>query len=303
MKITQGNDFTALWTIERFGKLVDLTTAQDIELKIKTVQGEKPIPALDWSLDTDSTIRIEFTSQFLEWLTKYRIELKFKTPDSTLADGFQESRATINAFEICDASECSNTPSEIELRTNITIGLKGDMGDSFMYKWVGTSLFVKTDNPNSDWIGVDLEGEKGDAFEFLDFTATQILDLKQPAIDAGLIAKGQGDIAEGQGNVAESKGDIAEQKGNVAEGQGNTAQQQGIDATTVINNKIAEVNSQIPIWGGQIDDKIDAIESEAVVWRSNEQERQAAELIRIANDDSRINSTAGTIEYNEINII
>jgi len=137
----------------------------------------------------------------------------------------------------------------------------------------------------------------------------------------GDIAEGQGNVAEQQGNVAESKGNIAEQKGAVAEQQGNTAQQQSVDATTVINNKIGEVNAQIPIWdqavndkieevntqipiwGVQIDDKIDAIESEAVVWRQDEQERKAAELIRIANDDSRINSTAGTIEYNEINII
>ena len=117
----------------------------------------------------------------------------------------------------------------------------------------------------------------------------------------GNTTKGQGNVAEQQGNVAESKGNVAESKGNVAEQKGNLANQATTEANNkivevnqivvqwgdVVYDKIEEVNAQIPIWDGQIDDKIVAIESEAVVWRSDEQERQAAELIRIENSEGR----------------
>ena len=238
MRVRIGNDFVFLWSIERNGKPENLSECLEIKLTLKSFGREKEI---DFEIVNDNIIRIEVTPEMTTVTGLYSLVLKYILADESLSDNDRKCAVDTKAFTIVANTAGADDISEIAVTSDMLIGLKGD------------------------------------PFTYDDFTEEQLADLRQPAIDAGL-------IAEQQGNIAEQRGLIAEQQGNTAQNQGSTAEQKGIYAK--------EQGDYAKEKGELVADVVDN-ESERV---QAESERVSAETTRVTNESGRV-----TAENNRVN--
>ena len=85
-----------------------------------------------------------------------------------------------------------------------------------------------------------IKGDKGDPFVYSDFTPEQITDLKQPAIDAAVVANTAASNANDKATLANNAAINADNKANLA----NTATNNANTATTNANNAATNANDK-----------------------------------------------------------
>lgn len=241
-RVRIGNDFVYLMPVVRDGEVEDLTVARNLKLMCNAGGSSSEIP---FELIGTHTLRIEVTTEIANRLGLYNFEVSYELEDLSLADKSLEVTQDKDVFWIVAKTAQADEVTELTGVIDVSIGLCGK------------------------------------AFEYKDFTEEQLQDLKQPAIEAGIIARQQGDYAKQQAIRAES-------------------------ATTNIEDSFdeweAQEASRVQSESFRVDNEESRIDAEDLRVL-NEYERQQAELIRIENDKQRIVSISGSQEFNEINIL
>ena len=272
-KIRIGNDFALLWKIRRGEQAEDLTEAQEMSLKL-WVQGDhnslkENIP---FDIVGSDTVRVEVTPSIADKIGRYRLEFKYQFVNLSNADKNQKCAVDVEPFYIVPLTEIAETIDTVNCESDVLIGLRGR------------------------------------AFVYEDFTPEQIADLKQPAIDAGLIAKGQGDYAQQQGDYAKTQGARAENATDNIDISFNAWETQ--EADRVASEVIRESNesNRVDAEGIRVTNEIDRKSKESdrvsnesdrklseTERRSSEIDRNNAEIIRESNEDLRKSNEIGRV--------
>ena len=221
-KIRIGNDFTVLWKIERAGEVEDLTNITKSKLECCVVGEENSLKEIPHEIIGLNTVRTEITPQIADKIGRYYFILSYEFDAPSLKDGDRKCKVDTIAFYIVPLTATADEITQLEITSDVLIGLRGR------------------------------------AFVYDDFTPEQIADLKQPAIDAGLIAKGQGDYAQQQGDYAKTQGARAE-------------------------NATDNIDISFNAWETQEADRV----ASEVIRESNESNRVDAEGIRVTNEIDR----------------
>ena len=223
-KVRQGNDFILVWTIRRMGVLVDLSQAVNMKMYRWVDNQKKQVP---FEYLGNGLVRVEVTVEDFSIIGTYRMILEYEFDDPTLMDGDDKKKVDVIAFRIVEWSEEAQQVAQIDVESDILLGLKGDKGDSAFTVW---NLENGGDNTYQDWIDFlqspanEIKADSESAIEDVNNAVTNINEVvipnaenaTQEATDAkndyynvvkpDIIA--QGEYAIEQGDYAKAQGDI-----------------------------------------------------------------------------------------------
>ncbi len=130
-KIRQGNDFTFVWAVSRNGVPEDFGRATDIRLALRSRYGTTVISN---HRVQNGVITIDFTPEMLASTERttcvaYNIQLTYKVPDTSLADGVRECTVDVDAFTIVPRTAQADEVTQIAVTSEAFNAIKGERGE------------------------------------------------------------------------------------------------------------------------------------------------------------------------------
>ena len=150
-KVRQGNDFILVWTIRRMGVLVDLSQAVNMKMYRWVDNQKKQVP---FEYLGNGLVRVEVTAEDFSIIGAYRMILEYEFDDPTLMDGDDKKKVDVIAFRIVEWSEEAQQVAQIDVESDILLGLKGDKGDPFTYEDFTLEQLENLQKPLTDYVAI-----------------------------------------------------------------------------------------------------------------------------------------------------
>lgn len=199
---------------------------------------------LAYELIEDDTLKIEITPKVADRVGDYILEVSYELVNMSNADGNEEYKIDTNAFTIVPRTyQMSDDITEIPATSVVTLGFKGDKGDSAFTVWNEENGGKKTYQEWIDFLHSPateakdnyfnvIQPQLNDKMDAIDATIANVIDVVIP--DAEVATQNAQDVSDDYHTTV--KPTIIEQ-GNITQAQGNIAQQQGI-ATKIIGEEL-----------------------------------------------------------------
>lgn len=197
-KIRKDNTFKHNWAIRWNGDPEDFSDATDINLTAIVIgQYKKLERGTHYRID-GNIIKIDCTPSICNRTGVYKLELKYKKPNSDFIDGQRRSAVDLNAFEIVPDSAQANVTQDISTTSDAIVGFNGK--NSFQV-WKETHEGDISDY--EAWLrqpAMDAAKEVTEAVgQFLTEKATEISDVLSPIQEAETArVNAEGDATNGR---------------------------------------------------------------------------------------------------------